>query len=135
MSVQERVDTSSTTHNIPSPKPEKNEIDISADVLDETPFRPRPDLPLLTRRRHIRHGPLISLPHSPRPAALPILALVPFASVSVLFQPRQGEPGVVVGRVVSEFLFILYSTFAEDGEFDAGPVAVCQIGGGEGFST
>jgi hypothetical protein len=91
------------------------------------------DPPLLTRRRHIRHSPLISLPHPARPAPLPILALVPFAPVSVLFQPCKREPGVVVGGVVCEFLFVLYSTFAEDGEFDAGPVAVYRVDQG-GFS-
>lgn len=99
--------------------------------FDQTSSQPRPDLPLLTRRRHIRHSPLISLPHPARPAPLPILALVSFAPVSVLFQPCEREPGVVVGRVVSEFLFVLYSTFAEDGEFHAGPVAVCRVGEGK----
>jgi hypothetical protein len=32
---------------------------------------------------------------------------------------------------MSEFLFVLYSTFAKDGEFDAGPVAVCRVGEGK----
>ena len=131
MLVEEHVDTSTTTHDIPSPKPKTIEFNVSATGSAETPSQPRPDPPLLTRRRHIRHSPLISLPHPARPAPLPILALVSFAPVSVLFQPCEREPGVVVGRVVSEFLFVLYSTFAEDGEFHAGPVAVCRVGEGK----
>jgi hypothetical protein len=119
-----------TTHDIPSPKPEKSRIFMSAAASQQTDRNLR-DPPLLTRRGHIRHSPLISLPHPPRPAPLSILALIPFAPVSVLFQPCQGEPGVIVGRVMSEFLFVLYSTFAEDGEFDAGPVAVCREGEGK----
>lgn len=128
---KEHLDTSTTTHDIPSPKPEKLKFVVSAAVFHQTSSQPRPDLPLLTRRRNIRHSPLISLPHPPRPAPLSILALVPFAPVSVLFQPCEREPGVVVCRIVSEFLFVLYSTFAEDGEFDAGSVAVCREGEGK----
>lgn len=99
------------------------------DLLESGVLEPEVDVPppepLFARWRHVGHGPLVRLPHSTGSGPDAVFRLVSIATVGVLFQSSQREPGVIVGRVVSEFFFVLYSSFAQHGQFHASPIAVC----------
>lgn len=78
-------------------------------------------VPLLRSRGHIRHGPLVHLPHA---SGLDILAVLLICAVCVFLETGKREPSVIVGAIVRQFLFVLDTSLAENRQLYAGAVAI-----------
>ena len=102
------------------------ETDLSSHLLKKCIIQPNenvsPPMPLLPTRRNVRHRPLIDLLHPlSRHFDFPLRSTRQGNGFkSIFFQSRIIEPDVVVQRRMREFLFVLESSFSENGRFDRG---------------
>lgn len=98
---------------------------LRVDLLKRRVLEPKVDVsPPVSLFRGGRHVCNCSLVHFSDSGWVRILAILLVGAIGVLFKSSEREPGVIVGAIVREFLFVLNSTFAQDGELDAGPITI-----------